>query len=100
MEKEIWKRIKVPGPASEVSNIGRVRQKRMIVQGCELVNVIRKLSTSPTGYKYLGFRQHGLQTNKYVHLLVAEKFLPGKGRVVHINGDKADNRVENLRRVK
>jgi hypothetical protein len=96
---ETWKKIKVPGPACEVSDMGNIRQKRMIVKGCELTNVTRKLSTSPNGFRYLGFRQNGEQVNKYVHLLVADKFLPGKGRVVHINGDRSDNRAVNLERV-
>lgn len=98
--EEKWKRIKAPGPKCEISNLGRVRQKRMIRKGVELKDVIRKLSISPTGFQYLGFRGPLGQENKYVHLLVAEAFVPGKGRVEHIDRIRTNNKADNLRRVR
>ncbi|RLI49845.1 MAG: hypothetical protein DRP09_20390 [Candidatus Thorarchaeota archaeon] len=50
-----------------------------------------------TSKKGLGYR--GFRSTHYVHRLVAEKFIPnpqGLGDINHKNGDKQDNRVENL----
>ena len=43
--------------------------------------------------------QYGKDTIKRVHLLVAEHFLEGPvgSKVIHINGNVTDNRVENLK---
>ena len=51
-------------------------------------------------YRYINFRWEGKQKNKSVHQLVALAFLDNPNHytiVDHINGDRLDNRVENLR---
>lgn len=51
-------------------------------------------------YQYINFRWDGKQKNKAVHRLVAEAFLPkveGATIVDHIDGDRLNNKVENLR---
>lgn len=55
--------------------------------------------TAKTGYQEVSLYDHGTAKTFLVHRLVAEAFLSGPGdEVNHINGNKADNRVENLER--
>ena len=51
------------------------------------------------GYKYTLIRWEGVQHTVFVHRLVAMAFVPNpenKPQVNHINGDKTDNRPNNL----
>ena len=52
-----------------------------------------------SGYTRVWFWENGKCIEKKIHRLVAEAFIPNpenKPEVNHINGNKADNRVENL----
>lgn len=75
----------------EVSSIGRVRNRR---------GYVLKQSVTSWGYWRVGlFRQGEGTREQRVHRLVALAFIPlieGKTHVNHINGDKQDNRFENL----
>lgn len=51
-------------------------------------------------YRYINFRWDGKQKNKAVHRLIAEAFIPNpenKPYVDHIDGDRLNNCLENLR---
>lgn len=88
---EIWK--PTPYPDYDASNLGRVRS---LGSG---VPVVLTPKTDRLGYLWLSLRINGKNKRCLVHRLVAETFMPNpdnKPEVNHINGDKADNRVENL----
>ena len=87
---EIWKDI-VGFNGYEVSNLGRVRSfhkgGRILSPG--LVS----------GYLQVNLYCGGKRNQMYVHRLVAETFIPNpesKSEVNHIDGNKSNNRVENL----
>lgn len=75
----------------QITDDGRVwSKKRKIFLSQVLTN----------GYKQIILYKDGVYNNKKIHRLVAETFIPNpdnKPEVDHINGDRADNRVENLR---
>lgn len=90
MAREEWRQ--VSGLKNyEVSSFGRVRH----VNGEP-----RKLTTNAKNhYAYVTVRRDGKAANLRVHRLVAEAFIPnpdGKKCVNHLDGDKTNNRVENL----
>lgn len=103
MTEEVWKKIE-GFPEYMVSNMGIVKSLERVVvrvkngKPCpqHIKGKILKLSFNADGYPQVGLNQK----TKAVHRLVAETFIPNpdnKPCVDHINGDKTDNRVENLR---
>ena len=90
--KEIWKTIEFLNGRYAVSNRGRLKdmKKRRILKPCD------------NGSGYLRLCVYAGDHRRYfrVHRLVALAFIPnpeGLLYVDHINGDRGDNRVENLR---
>lgn len=73
----------------EISNFGRVSNFRKMLK-TYLIN---------SGYVAIKLRKDGKPTSFLVHRLVAEHFVPnpdGKPEVNHIDGDKGNNRADNL----
>lgn len=99
---EQWKDIKGYKGLYQVSNLGNVKSLDRIVH-TKTGNQKWKskvISKSIFGL-YYGFNicKNGKKKKIHFHRLVAQAFLPNpnnKKEVNHINGDKLDNRVENL----
>ena len=93
---EIWKPIKDYEGLYEISNLGRV--KSLPRNGT--IKTEKILTPNMSGrYARIGLRDK-IKIKYSVHRLVAEAFIPNPNnlpQVDHINGDRYDNRVENLR---
>jgi len=105
---EVWRDI--PGYENhyQVSNLGKVKRKEgFIRKGKKMVLSIQRekilsQSDNGNGYKGVSLCKNNIQKRFHVHQLVAMAFLnhnPCKFKLVidHINHEKSDNRVENLR---
>lgn len=100
--EEIWKDVVGYEGRYQVSNLGRVKSLRMwsSVQRryCQRERILKQYQNT-TGYFQINLKTNGTRRLGLVHRLVAQAFIPNlenKREVNHINGIKADNRVENL----
>lgn len=106
MKTEKWKAIKGYKGMYEVSNLGNIRSLDRTVRGRNNVRqrikgVVLKLKPSRnTGYIQVNLYKKGKGGTKLVHRLVCEAFhgpAPrGKEYVNHLDGDKTNNRADNL----
>jgi len=90
---ELWKSIDGYEYLYKVSNTGKIRSfhKRVI----DL-----KFGLSNSGYYIAHLRLQGVRQAKYVHRLVALAFIgaiPKNLEVMHLDGNKLNNHVDNLR---
>lgn len=95
--EEIWKDIKGYENLYQISSMGRIR--RITKTGKK--KILKQFLDSTTGgYYRVNLCKNGICTKAKPHQLVAQAFIPNpenKPCIDHINTDRADNRVENLR---
>jgi len=96
--KEIWKPVVGYESVYEVSNIGNV--KRVLQKkGTQSGRILKPRKMTKTTYYYVNLWHKNQGKSICVHVLVAEAFLGKRiGHLVvnHKNGNRTDNRVENL----
>ena len=93
---EIWKPIEETAGRYEVSNTGKIRSLDYRMTGKTKVLAYQ---LDKKGYCRIRIKCKTFVGTLKIHRVVAETFIPnpdGKSQVNHINGDKTDNRVENL----
>jgi hypothetical protein len=75
-----------------VSSIGRVKNDK--------TDRVLELNTNQQGVQFVGLMRNSIQYHRSVPLLVAKAFLPREypsfDTPINLNGDREDNRVENL----
>jgi hypothetical protein len=104
MQNEVWKEISGYEGYFEVSNLGNFRSKDRIIRyktnGTRLYpGKPLKTETIVEGYQRIVLMKEAIKKRHMCHRLVAQEFVPNpnnKPYVNHINGNKADNRAENL----
>ena len=101
---EIWKDINGFEGLYQVSNLGRVRSLDRVVERIDgkrvkLRGVVLSPSINNAGYLRVSLSRGRIAYEKQIHAIVAETFLIKVDcfDVDHINFNKLDNRVENLR---
>lgn len=101
--EEIWKDIKGYEGLYKISNLGNVlRCKKIKIDKKRrkrtFEDLILKVNIDKNGYKYVNLYNKNKQAYK-IHRLVAQAFIPNqenKPQVNHIDGNKENNRVNNL----
>lgn len=100
---EQWKDIEGYEGFYQVSNCGRVkslaRETNAVIQMNTEDRIKKASQKGKDGYLTVQLYKNNTAKSVYVHRLVAESFIPNplkKKTVNHKNGNKQDNRVENL----
>lgn len=103
MDNEKWRPVVGYEGLYSVSNMGRVRSERLYKNPSG--NIYRFLKPlNANGYMQCGLYKYNRRKKVYIHRIVLSAFSPvdncDEWTVDHINGDKADNRLSNLRWVR
>lgn len=106
--EEKWKPIKNYEGLYEISNFGNVKilsreytKYNYLTKRYNVIKVKEKITqgTISKGYRRICLSKNKIEKNKYIHQLVAEAFIPNPNNnkyINHIDGNKQNNRVENL----
>ena len=96
---EKWKEVKFDDKISKKEKFKISNYSRII--NCQGEQEVLVKKTFINGYQNLSLKQelNGKKTSRYVHKLMAESFMEQKDGVyvIHLNYDKTDNRLENLK---
>lgn len=102
--EEVWRDIKGYEGLYQVSNLGRVRSlDRTIIRSNGIKNHRKQVILKPKDknhYYFVNLMNAGKGKTCLIHRLVAEAFIPNpenKPEVDHIDTDKTNNKVNNLR---
>ena len=90
MIMEKWKPIR-DAPDYDVSSNGGIYSRKR--------NIVMKVQTDGWGYPRVSLLNNGHKSTKYVHRLVADAFIKNplnKPEINHIDGNKLNNRIDNL----
>jgi hypothetical protein len=99
LENEEWKAVVNYEGLYEVSNLGRIKSLNYNNQKEEK---LLKTTMGPKGESKISLAKNNEKETTVLSIVVADAFIPkikSKPMVVHLNGDKQDNRVGNLKRM-
>jgi hypothetical protein len=102
MEAEIWRDVVGYEGLYQVSNLGNIKaNKRLVVspRGYRTARERLLAQANSGGYKLVMLCREGVRTNRSSHRIVAEAFISNpenKPDVNHKDGNKSNNRVDNL----
>lgn len=104
MQEEIWMPIEGYEGLYEVSNTQKVRSVDRILNHptgtCLVKSKLKSLQISNKGYYCLSLYKNGQGKVHLLHRLIAKAFIPNPDNlpeIDHINGNRLDDRIENLR---